>query len=421
MKRFVRYTSIFLGTALVWGGICYLASDHGWYYVPKAENAHTNSFVLAAKNEIEKGFKGSFAMAVLEKGKVKAEFFHSSGKKVDRNTLFQVASLSKMVSAVGVMKLVEEEKIDLDVPVNQYLTRWQLPPSEFNNEEVSTRGLLSHTSGLTDGLGYSGFRSRDSVQTLEASLTNTLDADKGVSGQVKVGVAPNTEWRYSGGGYTLLQLLVEERSQEIFTVYMTEKVLEPLGMVHSYYELPESAYSKLTDFYNADGSEAPHFYYTSLAATSLYSSLADLETFFQEFTPKNNKLLKKGTLDEMQKPIGYKMGVPTYGMGIFLFASLDSGKYIIGHDGMSSPPINTALRINPDTGDGIIFLETGDADLATRLASDWVFVTTGKVDNLLYLMQLEKNLKIFGLGLLVLLLATMLIGIARKGRIRTGV
>lgn len=58
------------------------------------------------------------------------------------------------------MKLVELGKINLDTPVTKYLTRWQLPQSEFSNEEVTVRKLLSHTAGLTDGLGYQGFKTK---------------------------------------------------------------------------------------------------------------------------------------------------------------------------------------------------------------------------------------------------------------------
>ena len=75
------------------------------------------------------------------------------------------------------MKLTELGKINLDTPVNHYLKRWQLPPSKFDNEQVTARRLLSHTAGLTDELGYSGFEKKESVQTLEESLTKAKDAD----------------------------------------------------------------------------------------------------------------------------------------------------------------------------------------------------------------------------------------------------
>lgn len=329
-------------------------------------------------------------MAVVKDGEVEYEKFYSSGKPVNRNTVFQVSSLSKWVSAVGIMKLVEDGKLDLEVPISKYLTRWQLPPSEFNNEEVTVRRLLSHTAGLTDGLGYSGFETVAQVQAIEKSLTKAADADEGISGEVRVGIKPGSEFKYSGGGYTLLQLLVEEVSQQSFASYMKENIFAPLNMTHSSYVWEDLSDFSLAEFYYSDGSKAPHYRYTSLAATSLYTSLADLELFFQAFLkgksnePIGRSVLKPETLVTMREPHGQSMGVDIWGLGTVLYATTDENDFIIGHDGKSTPPVNTAVRLNPETGDGIIVLETGNPVLATKLASEWVFWKTGKVDTFLF-------------------------------------
>lgn len=146
-----------------------------WWHQSLAESNDPALFTEAVNARFEKEFVGNFAMAIMNDGTIDKELFHSKGKKVDRNTIFQVASLSKFVSAAGVMKLVELGKIDLDTPVSRYLKRWKLPPSEFDNEQVTVRKLLSHTAGLTDGLGYNGFENKDSVQTLEQSLTKAKE------------------------------------------------------------------------------------------------------------------------------------------------------------------------------------------------------------------------------------------------------
>lgn len=186
-------------------------------------------------------------MVIMKDGKVEKEIFFSHNKPVDRNTIFQVSSLSKIVSAVGIMKLVELGKIDLDTPVSKYLKRWKLPPSEFDNEEVTVRRLLSHTAGLTDGLGYNGFKSKDSVQTIEGSLTKAKDTD---NIQVKVGIEPCSKWKYSGGGFTLLQLLVEETSGQAFNDFMQDSLFTPLKMNSSSYILNDTLENRLCEFYN---------------------------------------------------------------------------------------------------------------------------------------------------------------------------
>mgnify|MGYP007084431523 CR=1 FL=1 len=78
------------------------------------------------------------------------------------------------------------------------------------------------------------------------------------------------------------------------------------------------------------------------------------------------------------------MGERIYGLGTMLYVGIENGEDIFGHDGKSTPPINTAIRINPNTGDGVIILETGNPDLATRLASDWVLLEKGKTETLLF-------------------------------------
>ena len=354
--------------------------------VEHSESGESQEFIDSVKIKISQEYVGNFAFAIFNKGTIEDEIFHSEGNQVDRNTVFQVASLSKWISAFGVMKLVEDGKLNLDVPVSRYLTRWQFPESDFANDSVTVRRLLSHTAGLTDGLGYSGFEADVPVQSLEESLTKASDADEGISGAVIVGTEPGAGFKYSGGGYTLLQLLVEEVSGQSFASFMKENILEPLNMTHSSYTWEETAGFKLAEFYNEDGTEAPHFRYTSLAATSLYTSLADLETFFQVFLKGSNNepigrnVLKPTSIKLMRKPHASIQGMDIWGLGTILYAKTDNGNFIIGHDGKSTPPINTAVRLNPQTGNGVIILETGNPLLATKLASEWVFWKTGKVD-----------------------------------------
>ena len=154
-------------------------------------------------------------------------------KASQQNIRFSSRIIQQVDLELGIMKLVEDGKLDLDAPVSKYLTRWQLPPSEFNNEAVTVRRLLSHTAGLTDGLGYSGFETGTAVQSIEQSLTKASDSDEGSTGAVYVGIEPGSEFKYSGGSYTLLQLLVEEVSDHSFASFMKESIFEPLGMIHS--------------------------------------------------------------------------------------------------------------------------------------------------------------------------------------------
>lgn len=422
MKRIIKYFLAVIALSLVWCITVVFGGLNGWWHKPFTKDKDPELFTLAVKQQIEKEFVGNFAMCLMKDGNVEKELFYSKNKGVDKNTIFQISSLSKFVTTAGIMKLVEMGKINLDTPVNRYLKRWQLPQSKFDNEQVTARRLLSHTAGLTDGLGYNGFANANSVQTLEASLTKAKDADEGISGEVKVGIEPNSQWKYSGGGFTLLQLLVEEISGQSFDEFMKANLFKPLNMTSSTYILDDTLNRRLCEFYNFNNTKAPHFYYSSLAATSLHTSLSDLELFFQLFLKgKNGEPIGRGhikpeTLKLMRKSHWDMMGEQIYGLGSMLYIGIENGENIFGHDGKSTPPINTAIRINPNTGDGIIILETGNPDLATRLASDWVLLETGKTDTLLFMSLIGKMTTISISGLLLIILLVTGIGIWRKKR-----
>jgi len=422
MKRFIKYFFITLILLVLWAFIGFFGTKQGLWHKTISQQKTPKAFIDASKKEIENTFVGNFAMATFNNGTVETEEFHSAGESVNRNTIFQVASMSKWVSAIGVMKLVEDGKLDLDVPVSTYLTRWQLPDSDFDNNRVTVRRLLSHTAGLTDGLGYSGFKNGESTQPIEESLTKAIDADEGISGEVKVGIKPGSSFKYSGGGYTLLQLIVEEITGQSFATYMKESLFEPLNMSQSSYIWDETLGYNLVEFYNADGTKSEHYKYTSLAATSLYTSLADLETLFKVFLKgKNDEVIGRNvispkTLRMMRVSEAKTMGMDIWGLGTILYASVDDGDFIFGHDGKSTPAINTAIRLNPQTGNGIIVLETGHPILATKLAAEWVFWKTGKVDLTLFTMLKDKMISTIGIGWILIVISSIVIGIVRRFR-----
>ncbi|AZQ59336.1 class A beta-lactamase-related serine hydrolase [Maribacter sp. MJ134] len=416
MKRFLKYTGLAIVLMVVHTLVVFLGTDNGWWYTPFTKERVPETFIASVQKELHNEFVGNMALGVFKNGQLEAESFHSNDKLVDRNTVFQVASLSKFVSAIGVMKLVQDGKLDLDVPIDQYLTRWHLPKSGFDNSKVTVRRLLSHTAGLTDGLGYAGFESLKDLQSLESSLTKATDADPGSDVRTVVGIEPGIEWRYSGGGFTLLQLIVEEVSGQSFDVYMKTEIFEQLQMTSSFYEWDERFRECVADFYNSDGSKARHRYYTAQAASALYTTLADLEKLF--YSLKEDERKQKPLSVQFQKMMwqaqAETLGTPIYGLGTFLYAELENNSFIIGHDGKNNPPLNTAFRYNPLTKDGIILLTTGSTDFATRIASDWVYIHTGKVDALLFKRQLGKMIQTIIIGLVVILVLVISIAFIRK-------
>jgi CubicO group peptidase (beta-lactamase class C family) len=379
-----------------------------------APRGDVNAFIAAEKVRFDRESKGDIAIAVIERGHVVGEYFASHGHPVDRQSLFQVASMSKWFTAWGVMALVERGKLDLDTPVSHYLKRWKLPPSKFDNDGVTLRRLLSHTAGLTDGLGYRGFAPGQKVQTLPQSLTHAADAMPFAPGSARVGRAPGSGWQYSGGGYTLMQLVIEDVTGKSFNDYMRETVLLPLGMTQSTFVNPDP--SHLADNFDDNGKPATRYTFTALAPASLYTSTADLTRFLQaqikgpNDEPAGRGVLKPATLQLMRYPQATLYGFPIWGLGNVLYVGNNAGGFIVGHDGNNYPAINTTARIDPATGDGIIVLESGNSQVATHIGGDWDYWHTGAVDLVTIVLDAGQTAIIFAIGAFLILIAAGVIG-----------
>lgn len=192
-------------------------------------------------------------------------------------TLFQAASISKAVSAIGAMRLVQEGKLALDDPANTQLTTWKLPDNALTQATpVTLRMLLNHSAGATVH-GYFGYAQGQSVPTLLQVLDGQPPA---TSDPVRVDIQPGTAWRYSGGGYSVVQQMVTDTTALPFDRYMQKAVLQPLGMSHSTFAIPLTARQRASTAagHVEDGTVVPGRWhaYPELAAAGLWTTPADL-------------------------------------------------------------------------------------------------------------------------------------------------
>jgi CubicO group peptidase (beta-lactamase class C family) len=419
MRTYLIALAAGFAAMLLWAVFVFYGTVNGWGREKLASPGNTEAFLKAAIQKIAREAPGNAAFRLIEGGKIAGEHYTTA---VTSETLFPVASLSKWIAAWGVMTLVDAGKLDLDAPVAAYLTRWKLPESEFDNQAVTVRRLLSHTAGLTDGLGYAGFPSGAKVQSLEESLARAADADPGRDGRVRVGIAPGSKWRYSGGGYTLLQLLVEEVTGEAFESYVQRTVLQPLGMNRSTFAIDPETTSNLAAIQTADGTNTPHRRFTALAATSFYTTAEDLTLFVLAHLPGpggqpiGRGVLKPETVTLMRKPHASVLGADMWGLGTMLYVPNGQGDFIIGHDGKNEPAINASARLNPGNGDSIILLETGKPLLATTIAGEWVFWQTGAIDFLMFTLASKQMFVVILAGWILIVLAAVIL-VWRKRRV----
>ena len=366
----------------IWGVLRFTALMQGWFLTPWAAKGDNAAFTRVLKEEVDNHHKGNAAYALIEGGKIAERHFVSVGNTVNERSVFGVASVGKWVTAMAVMRLVEQGKLDLDAPVSRYTKRWQLPESEFDNDQVTLRRLLSHTAGIEDGLGHNGFAPGEPIQPLTEHLTLAADADPGVSAQVVVTKQPGESWDYSGGSYNLIQLIIEDVTQLSFQKAMKNLVLEPLGLNNTYFQVKRE--DPLLAEYFAEGQKAREYpNYTSLAATGLYTNIEDMYSLVLANIENPTDLssstgfLSGESLKQMRQPEAFVSGQPIWGAGVMLFAPSDSG-FIVGHGG-KSPYLNASVRFDPETGDGFIMFQTGNEEaFSSNMATQWTLWKTGK-------------------------------------------
>ncbi len=200
-----------------------------------------------------------------------------AGTTVTTETLFQAASMSKPVAAMGALTLVQEGLLTLDDDVNRWLARWRVSPHEWQTERpVTLRRLLSHTAGLTVH-GFPGYPAGAELPDVVQVLAGAPPAN---TGPVVVDIPPGEMWRYSGGGTTVVQLLMEEVTGEPFARFMERRVLRPLGMDASTYQqpLPAELASVAATAHGADARPVPGRFhaYPEMAAAGLWTTPSDL-------------------------------------------------------------------------------------------------------------------------------------------------
>ena len=202
---------------------------------------------------------------------------------VTTDTLFQAGSISKSVSALGALRLVERGQLSLDEDVNARLKGWKLPDSDATvDRKVTVRGILSHTAGLTVH-GFPGYAAGKPVPTLVQVLDGTPPAN---TPAIRVDVAPGSLWRYSGGGYTVLQELMGDVTGKPFPGLLRTLVLAPIGMSHSSFQqpLPPERAALTATGHLADRSavEGRWHVYPEMAAAGLWTTPSDLARFAME-------------------------------------------------------------------------------------------------------------------------------------------
>ncbi len=302
------------------------------------------------------------SVAVINNGKI--EWVKGYGvqeigghKSVTPETLFQAASISKPIAAMAMLRLVQENKLNLNEDVNAKLISWRVPENDFTKEQkVTLRGLLSHSASITVS-GFRGYAADERVPSILQILDGAAPAN---SMPIRVDGLPNKDFRYAGGGYVIVQKLAEDVTQKPFPNFMQEEVLEKINMTHSTYRqtLPKELWTSAAVGHKSDGAKIEGNWYThpELAAAGVWTTPSDLANFAIEIqkskSGRSNRVLSVEMVNEMLKP-----QIGGWGLGLELRGKNQSARF--GHAGGNEGYKCLMVAYN-DSGQGAVVMTNSD-------------------------------------------------------------
>jgi len=289
---------------------------------------------------------------------------------VTPDTAFQAASISKVVTAMIALRLVEQGKIGLDRNINDALRSWQLPKDEkLAPHGITLRELLSHTAGLN----VHGF---DHGYQPGAPLPTVVEILEGADGPPVRSILPaGAQFEYSGGGYMVAQLALTDASGMSFADLARHEVLGPLGMMRSAFAMPPSpAIRADMAFGSAWGKPIPGNYEVlpMLAPAGLWTTAGDLARLMIDLQAsaagKKGHRLSPAMTREMMTPVK-----DNWGLGLALYTN---GPLRFGHDGVNTG-FESFMIAYAGKGEGIAVLTNGGdgrkitAEIVRAVATDY--------------------------------------------------
>jgi len=275
------------------------------------------------------------SIAIIEDGKIvlsKAYGYSNMAKKrkADTETLFQVASISKNINALCIMKLVEDEKLSLTSDFRDYIKDGSFIETEFSkNEKITIANLLSHTSGMNRDEGMDSYTNYDKLPT----ITQIIKGEKPALGKGAFCISkPNQKYQYSNHAINITQKIVTDLLQSDYNSIIDNMVFQPLQMKNSTFaiKLKTAQQKKLASGYEADYKEVAPWIFPSQAEGGLRATASDIAKVViaiqNAYNAKENAFLKKETMQKMFTPqlgeqtVSGNLGVPyKYGLGLMLF------------------------------------------------------------------------------------------------------
>ena len=310
----------------------------------------------------------SLAVAVAQNGIVLWEEGFGWADRENRipatpHSLYSLASISKPITATGLMILVERDLVDLDRPANDYLGEAKLRARVGDAREATVRRVANHTAGLP--LHYQFFYADEPYR--RPSMDETI---------LRYGnlvTAPGERFHYSNLGYGVLDYIIARVSSRSFAEFMRTEVFLPLGMLHASVDLAPGLEGQQALRYGADGVAYPFYDFDHPGGSAVFCSAHALVRFgmfhLKEHLPDQKAILTDEAIERMQASTTEPVGTSGYGVG--WSSSEPHGYHVVQHNG-GMGGVNTALTLIPSERIAVAVLANGNSSLPYRIAGECI-------------------------------------------------
>jgi CubicO group peptidase (beta-lactamase class C family) len=284
------------------------------------------------------------------------------GEAPTPQTPFFVGSLTKSITALAVMQLVEASKVDLDAPVQRYLPWFRVADPQASTQ-ITVRHLLNQTSGLA-------LLSSEIAQDNYDNCPNAVERNVRALSTERLKFPPGSKWGYSNHNYNILGLIIETASGESYAEYIQHHIFEPLQMTHSYTTKAEARKNGLAVGYRhwfslpfpAPNMPVPR---NSLPSGQLVSSAEDIAHYLIAHLNGGRydvtQVLSSSGIDElhrgMKEVVMFGVSGGLYGMGWF---EINLGQIKTYSHGGNVPDFSAFMAIVPEQNKGVVMLLNAD-------------------------------------------------------------
>jgi CubicO group peptidase (beta-lactamase class C family) len=307
----------------------------------------------------------SISVAVAKNGKILWEEgfgWADRAKRVPANehTMYSLASISKPITATGLMLLVQAGKIDLDRPINDYLGNAKLRARVGDAGKATVRRVANHSSGLP--LHYQFFYEDESYRP--PSMDETI---------LRYGnlvTVPGEKVQYSNLGYGVLDYVISRISGRSYVDFMREEVFLPLGLTHTSVHIGPGLQQYAATRYGRDGLPIPFYEFDHTGASGVWASAHDLVRFgmfhLKAHVSEQKAILSDASIDAMQKPTMKSGNNRGYGIA-WAVTDAAGGHRVVAHSG-SMGGVATTLRLIPSEKLAVVVLCNGNNRLPHRVS-----------------------------------------------------